>query len=373
MKVISKYIAIILILVIAFSLIGCNRKVEPAVTPTPIPTVTPSPTTTPFVAPTPKPTVTPSPTPTPIPTATPFIPTPTPVPMFPVITKNPTSETVNEGGECYFVAKYENATIAVWHFVSPDGQTDMTYIGAQEEFKPVEIINGMYSTMHLKNIPYSLNGWRVYCRYSNSNGSVNTKAATITVIPAPVPTVVPTPIPTVEPTPVPTIEPTPTPVPTVEPTPVPTVEPTSTPEPTMIPSPVLSDEQIFFIAAQSWINDMLDVQDAILKEIEEKELNYELEYLLTEHEVDEDNFTITLTYDVTEKVLNDIKNNPLLIDEKEPITLIESACEVLNLKFDTVEHAEHIILHIVVDTEEYYTFDLITDEIIFEKPERLSQ
>ena len=52
-----------------------------------------------------------------------------------------------------FIANYEDATIAVWHFVSPDGQIDMTYTGAQEFFAPVEIIDGMYSTMQLKNIP----------------------------------------------------------------------------------------------------------------------------------------------------------------------------------------------------------------------------
>jgi hypothetical protein len=91
------------------------------------------------------------------------------------------------------VAKYENATWAVWHFVSPDGQTDMTYEAAAERFPTMEIVNGMYSTMTLKNVPADLNGWRVYCRYTNKVGSVDTKSALITVTGEPAPTPAPTP------------------------------------------------------------------------------------------------------------------------------------------------------------------------------------
>ena len=43
---------------------------------------------------------------------------------LPVVTKSPTDETVNEGGHAEFVARFENAVWAVWHFVSPDGETD---------------------------------------------------------------------------------------------------------------------------------------------------------------------------------------------------------------------------------------------------------
>ena len=39
---------------------------------------------------------------------------------LPVITKDPTDETVNEGGECWFIANYSNALYAVWHGVSVD-------------------------------------------------------------------------------------------------------------------------------------------------------------------------------------------------------------------------------------------------------------
>ena len=132
---------------------------------------------------TPAPAATPAPTPAPTPTPTPT-PAPTPAPNpadLPVIKKSPTSETVAEGGSCYFAANYQNALWAVWHFVSPDGQTDLTYEEAQERFPDVQILNGMYSQMQLKNISKDLNGWQVYCRYSNRSGAVDTDKATITV------------------------------------------------------------------------------------------------------------------------------------------------------------------------------------------------
>ena len=140
--------------------------------------ITPSPTPTPeqtvvIVTPSPEPVSTPEPTPAP---------TETPKPDIPVITKNPGSVTVSEGAACYFEADYVNAIWAVWHFVSPDGGTDITYEKAVKLFPSVEIVDGMYSTMKLNNVSYNLNGWKVYCRYSNNNGYSDTTKATITVV-----------------------------------------------------------------------------------------------------------------------------------------------------------------------------------------------
>lgn len=144
-------------------------------------------------------------------------PTATPAPKAPpVILKSPTDETVKEGESCMFVARYDNATVAVWHFLSPDGKIDMEYSAAEKQFPPLKVVDGMYSTMTLKQVPASLSGWRVYCRYSNDYGSTDTRTATVTVIAAP------TPAPTPEPTPAPTSAPTPAPTPVPEPTPEPT-------------------------------------------------------------------------------------------------------------------------------------------------------
>ena len=100
---------------------------------------------------------------------------------LPVVTKNPTDESVAKGGTCFFVARYKNATWAVWHFVSPDGKTDLPYQDASKKFPSLKIINGMYSTMKLENVPEELNGWKVYCRYTNKAGSTDTASALITV------------------------------------------------------------------------------------------------------------------------------------------------------------------------------------------------
>ena len=176
--------------------------VTPAPTQTLIPVTTPAPTTVPTAAPTSLPVVTAAPTTAPMPTTAPT-PRPTsapaPVNTAPRVTKSPTDETVAVGGSCYFVAKYENAIWAEWHFVSPDGNRDLDYQEAGKEFSGLEIIQGYASTMKLKNIPASLNGWSVYCRFSNNVGATNTEKAKITVKGAPAPTAGP------EPTPIPAI------------------------------------------------------------------------------------------------------------------------------------------------------------------------
>lgn len=360
----KKYIIIsIFLIIIALIVVGCVIKdFNTRPTPTPIPTITPNttpiPTTTPYiVTPTPKPTPTaaPSPTPTIQPT-----PNPTPTSIFPVITKSPTDETVEEGGECYFIARYENATIAVWHFVSPDGQTDLTYIGAQEQFKPVEILNGMYSDLHLKNIPYSMNGWKVYCKYSNANGSAVTKTALITVIPAPA-----TPVPTAEPTP------TPTPVPTVEPTPIPTSEPTPSPEPTFVPSPDMNEilKTEFTESSMTWVEAIFEEYKVAEEEALEKDEEFVNENYLTEYEVDTEDFTLTITYDVTEEMFQNIIDNINIkrYEDKKEITLAESAMELLKINLDDIQHMQHCILILVHNDIEYYQLDLITYEILFIK------
>ena len=172
-------------------------------------------------------------------------PTPTPSPSaapqpastgLPTVTKHPTDETVDIGGECVFIANYSNAIWAVWHFVSPDGKTDYRFDdkAMQTAFPGLKVENGMYSNMSLKNIPAELNGWRVCCEYRNNSGSVRTNYATVNVrgaeaaLAAAAPE--PTPTPTPEPTPTPTPEPTPTPTPTPETSPNPTESPEETRE-----------------------------------------------------------------------------------------------------------------------------------------------
>ena len=157
----------------------------PVSTPVPVasPVSTPMPTATPAATPVPTPTPTPTPAPTPVPTP---VATPVPTPAqtasnLPRITKSPTGETVPVGSKCQFVTRYENANWAEWHFVSPDNSRDIDYTVAEKEFPTMKIVNGYAKDMTLENIPEALNGWKVYCRFSNNYGSVNTDKASITV------------------------------------------------------------------------------------------------------------------------------------------------------------------------------------------------
>lgn len=170
---------------------------DPYLQATPAPTQLPMPTPAPTAMPTPIPTIAPTPIPTPVPTPIPTpVPTPIPTPQsnLPRITKNPTDETVPAYGKCQFVTRYENADIAEWHFVSPDGRLDVTYKDVQNQYPSMIITGGNTKDLTLDRIPEQLNGCRVYCRFSNYAGAVNTGTALITVLPAQIVTPVPAPV-----------------------------------------------------------------------------------------------------------------------------------------------------------------------------------
>lgn len=168
---------LLLILCIALSLLmltACGRKQK---TPEKIhvETSTPAPTATP----TPAPTATPSPTPEP--TKAPVL-TPTPVQIsLPKISKEPADETVTANGSCAFTAQCDNATLAEWHFISPDGSLDVDYSVVQSQFPALKITGGNTRELKLEGVPELFNGVKVYCKFSNEAGSVNTSSAKITV------------------------------------------------------------------------------------------------------------------------------------------------------------------------------------------------
>ena len=144
---------------------------------------TPTSTHTPVPTPAPTPTSMPTPTPAPTPAPTPMpTPEPTPVPHL-SITKNPGSETVSADGKCKFTARCDNATQFEWRFVSADGKRDIDCITAQVEFEPLKTSNGTTDTLSLEKIPEKLNGWKVYCRFTNAVETLDSKTATITVKP----------------------------------------------------------------------------------------------------------------------------------------------------------------------------------------------
>ena len=194
----KRMLTVICLLLTLLLLAGCGRRKKTAETVTIPPTETAAPAATqlPLTTAAPEPVQTPAPTPAPTPVPTPEptpAPTAKPAANLPVVKKDPTGETVAVNGKCQFVTRYENAKWAEWHFVSPDGTRDLTHVQAQEAFPTLKIQKGNTKDMTLDNIPAELNGWKVYCRFTNDAGSADSEAALITIKGQPTPTPAPVP------------------------------------------------------------------------------------------------------------------------------------------------------------------------------------
>ena len=126
----------------------------------------------------------------------------------PVVTKHPTDETVEEGGEAVFVAKAKYAQEYLWQFVSPEG---ITYdcADAPGTFKGLQVSGADTERIVLKNIPAELDGYRIYCRFTAGDVvSSNMAKLYVTEKPTEPPTEEPTEAPTEKVTEAPTEEPT---------------------------------------------------------------------------------------------------------------------------------------------------------------------
>lgn len=99
----------------------------------------------------------------------------------PVITKNPTGETVEEGGTAQFVARADNADSFVWRLVSADTTNTIPARDAAYYFKGLEVSGADTERLTLSSIPKSLNGWAVECKFTNAAGSSFTTGAIIRV------------------------------------------------------------------------------------------------------------------------------------------------------------------------------------------------
>ena len=108
-------------------------------------------------------------------------PSPTPASGLPVTTKDPYGEVVDEGGGTSFIARADNAERYLWRFVSPDGRSTYDYNKVGSQFPGMIISGGTSEQLYLSYIPYELNGWKVYCVFSNSAGDTASGEAAIQV------------------------------------------------------------------------------------------------------------------------------------------------------------------------------------------------
>ena len=159
-------------------------EIDPGQEPTPpfsVPPENPStdPSTDPSTAPSTDPPTAPSTDPPTAPPTNP--PTNPPVYGFPTVTKNPTSETVREGGYAEFVARADNCTSIIWHLQNPGGGMDILVQNASTRF-PGLIVDGLGTErLGLNQIPKELNEWRVRAEFVGASGNVWSEAAVISV------------------------------------------------------------------------------------------------------------------------------------------------------------------------------------------------
>ena len=83
----------------------------------------------------------------------------------PEITKHPTGETVEEGGEAVFVAKAKYAQEYLWQLITPEGNLyDCDYI--ENYFSGLKVTGATTERITLSNIPLELNGSRLRCLFT---------------------------------------------------------------------------------------------------------------------------------------------------------------------------------------------------------------
>ncbi len=102
-------------------------------------------------------------------------------PAAPVTTKNPTDETVTEGGRAIFIARADGATSYLWRIISGDGTQVYDYTAARTAFPTLSISGGDSETLTLTNIPYDMNGWKVACLFKSEGGETLSGTASVTV------------------------------------------------------------------------------------------------------------------------------------------------------------------------------------------------
>lgn len=83
----------------------------------------------------------------------------------PVVTKHPTSETVEEGGSAEFVARAKYVQEYLWRLVTPNGNVyDCDSI--QNYFPGLKVTGATTERLILSNIPLELNGSRIRCLFT---------------------------------------------------------------------------------------------------------------------------------------------------------------------------------------------------------------
>lgn len=165
----KQFAALLLTVALVMSLAACGGFTRPAATEAT--TVATEAATQPTEAPTEATEATTQPTEAPRkPTEAPTKPTEPVKVNPPFITKNPTSESVTEGDNAYFVAKAEDYDYITWFIVSPDHKYQYSTTEAPRYFKGLSIAGETSTQLILCNCPLSLDGWCVEAMFTGPGG-----------------------------------------------------------------------------------------------------------------------------------------------------------------------------------------------------------
>ncbi len=103
----------------------------------------------------------------------------------PTIIKNPSAETVKEGGWASFAASASYVRGYEWYLEGPDGRQAVSVDDLHLTYPDVSVTGNGSSKLNIYNIPYDLNGWKAVCNFigAGDGNSVKSQGALLTVIP----------------------------------------------------------------------------------------------------------------------------------------------------------------------------------------------
>lgn len=97
------------------------------------------------------------------------------------ITKHPTSEHVQVGGYCEFVARADNSTATIWHIVSPDGSKNVHAEDGGTIFRNLWVTGQGTERLGINYIPKAMHGWRIRAEFVGEGGVTYSNDAIIYV------------------------------------------------------------------------------------------------------------------------------------------------------------------------------------------------
>lgn len=99
----------------------------------------------------------------------------------PRITKQPTGETIVEGGHDSFIARADNANKITWRFVSSDTKTTIKASDGPSYFPGLQVSGTDKEQLSISNVPLSLDGWSAEAMFEGPGGTVYSNGAVIRV------------------------------------------------------------------------------------------------------------------------------------------------------------------------------------------------